>query len=484
MTSFYRRKAQRSVLFVVLIGACTLPGRAQGSPDPLAWSLNTSANTFDLYDRNGIIAQQHALPTPLPLSFKFSKGPNGLLWVSDSLIGQLYAFGPTGHLGTLSFPGIHQAAPTSVGTVWILSAPAVFGNGLLKKIDTTAATLVSVSLPTASFQITALINDPFDNAWIVDLGSTFKYDSSGTLVTAAVTLANTQQAVCDGEGRLWFHNGQFIHAIDNNGIPIATIPMPGVRDLSIDARGGVRALVTSPTQMLHTLDPTTLSPIASLPISLPTGAALLRVSFDATGQMWCEDSNGILWLLDAGANTFFQVLGGTLGQINVIATGANIAAVLLPNADSDGDGVENQQEVQLGSDCFDSTSQPLSFGISAAPVAGQSLSVGLFAPAQAGFLYFSGASSAAAWPGFSLSAFHPHAVPLLFDPLLVLWLSPSNLLTPQGNSGTLDANGFGMFPLNIPPGSSGLSFSLAALTLDPLTLTPRSLSLPLNLTIL
>ena len=460
---------------------------AQSGPDALSWVSNASTGVFELYDRNGTLAQQRAFPTSALFFFRVEKAADGSTWVVDLAPGSVSVFGPLGPASTVPVSGAQQLAAHPSGAMWVLSQAAPFSSaGTLRLMQATGVVLASFAAPITGFAQIGLVCDPFGNAWAAGTASTVKIDSAGAVLSTAAAISGPQQVVSDHLGRIWISGSSGIQVLNNGGSVAAFIPLSGIDRLAVDASGEVRALTTSPsgTQRLHHLDSGSFTLSGSIPIVLPGSPHIDRISFDAIGQMWCTSVGSSIWLLDPSGTQSALVSASTSAGFQDVATGIRVASVLLPMVDSDFDGFSNESELRSGSDCFDPLSAPLLVTSSSGAVAGQTLSLSLSAPQQAGFLYFSGISLAPGNPGIRISPLYPHVVPLQMDALFSFWLSPANGVNVQGASGVLDGSGAATMNLALPGGTSGLGFTISFMTVDPVIVAPALVSLPQSFVIL
>jgi hypothetical protein len=185
------------------------------------------------------------------------------------------------------------------------------------------------------------------------------------------------------------------------------------------------------------------------------------------------DRNGVPLSFVAGpVPVFTRALGDR--------TGLRVASVLYPLADLDLDGALDAPELTLGRNPLDATSTPPSLTLSGTPAAGQSFSINLSIPAEAGFPYVTGASLGTS--GIPVARPDCLSVPLSPDLLFFYWLGPSNAVTTTPVSFTLDILGTGGVTVSLPPGPGfgGVGIYFSAVTVSPAALGVSSIATALQ----
>lgn len=459
----------------VVVLALAATGSGQG-PDPYFWLANPfggwGMGSVDVVRADGSLVTSHNLPTGLiPLGYPaVAKATNGTAWVADLFRGLLIPYTVGGGAGpVIQAPDVIDLAIGANDGPWVLRA-AVAGNGTATLYDPTGAVVVSVPLGVGGSYIRP---DALGGAWIADNpgGQVQHVDAAGALSSPAAISSWSAVAFTVGRlGRMWQLGVTSLTVYDASAGVVATPLLAGSGHyMTTDPLGRPRVLETvGGTQRITTYDPASFQPIGSFDlVGLGNNGAFSVFRMDAAGRFWMFETSGAITILDHHGDLIGpSPLGSPFTDLGS-DPGASTAVAMRGAADADGDGFANAAEVRSGADPLDAASVPPAIQAPVSVFAGQSLALQITSPGQPGFPFATGASAGTA--GIPLSAASCQIAPLTDDALLAYWIGPQNGLVSPSTAGTLDAQGAATLSVEVPALASGVTFHVAAATVDPLT---------------
>ena len=265
--------------------------------------------------------------------------------------GQLLALFPTA-------PGAHSVAVDVAGDVWVTtSVPG-------RTVERFSRDGERVLALTGFENPTGLAADPAGGVWVVDssLARLTRLRASGEVAFSVPGGGCAGDVVVDRGGNAWVADtcgSRHLLRYSPDGELVSRLEVPGfsIGALAVDGHG--RVLVTHPSE-------------PSLSILSPTGDPIRTLDLADVPVAVAVDGFGSLWVTGAVHGTVTRIDPVTLEPLAVLAadsrptargdlTGFTLANVTLPDADFDGDGYPNAEEIAAGTNPFSRASRPHSW---------------------------------------------------------------------------------------------------------------------------
>lgn len=455
---------------------------AAQAPDNALWATNFLGATTSVTK----IDPKGEVITTVPFTgftpFGLAIDPSGNLWAGSngSNVAKVNQAGTsTATFATGSFP--QSVASDASGNIWVANR----SSNSVTKLDNLGNNLLTVPLPAGTSPIGICV-DLLGQIWVSGFHSSSSTQHTLTVLDAAGNITNTFSYTAASPG----FGFSFPAADINTHVWVANQAQSAL--LQIDLTGAVVSTTTISSGLPRGCAPDGLGFVwlanqgfagscakidaagTIVATFLPPATSFTTVSIDGNGDPWVfgfSSGKAIkLWQVDATELCTVPLpAGGSAWGGDSAAF--QLARLILPGNDFDGDTFQNGQEIAAGTNPFVAASTPnqplpIQSGI-AAPGATVNLTYRLRADANLGFL----------------SALALSNLPTVLPDTRVVPLSgPAAILAVGG----LDANGDARSSLSVPanPLLTGLTVHVAYVTLDPTaSLGIRTISNALSITI-
>lgn len=268
--------------FAVVLLAAAVASQSPVAGEPLAITVLES----DLNPDGGV--------------YEVNTGPDGLLWVSDYLAGEIRAYAPDGSAATVysGLGAVADARAAGGGMVWYVDQDA----GRLARLDTAAQTVTSWPLPAGGFSGSGTALDGAGRVWLADFGQSMLVrfaPGSGemcTYDTSALASGGSPYIVFDGQA-LWFSDFYFnaLLRLNPGSGALARWHLDAAEwdfeaeGLRADGAGGLW-FATGNTASLGHLDLSDPGAPQLLRYRVPSGGGVPAMLARGTGQLWYSGS--------------------------------------------------------------------------------------------------------------------------------------------------------------------------------------------------